>query len=119
MKSTLVGIAALLLLPSVVHAADPFKRLTGAQIKARVSGLELSDGVHWSHVLGRDGRLATTSMGKTSVGKWRVEGDTLCLTESAGKPTCSEVWAAGPRVQLRREGALPEDVDVQKPVQRN
>ena len=40
---------------------------------------------------------------------WRVVRDELCLDYGAGDPTCHQVWVSGKNVQLRRDGAPPED----------
>jgi hypothetical protein len=84
-------------------SAETFRRLSGAQIKARFAGMDMSDGVHWRDSYARDGGLASQSMGKRRSGAWRVENDRLCidLAESGG---CYEVWLAGTKVEFRREG---------------
>jgi hypothetical protein len=85
-------------------AAETFRKLSGAQIQARFVGMDMSDGVHWRDSYGRDGSLASQSMGKRRSGKWHVEKDQLCTdlgTESGG---CYEVWIAGAKVEFRREG---------------
>ena len=38
------------------RAAETFHALKGSEIKARFAGMELTDGVHWSTVFGRNGR---------------------------------------------------------------
>ncbi|AMN45289.1 hypothetical protein [Rhodoplanes sp. Z2-YC6860] len=85
-------------------AAETFRKLSGAQIRGRFVGMDMSDGVHWRDSYGRDGSLASLSMGKRRSGKWHVEKDQLCIdlgTESGG---CYEVWIAGAKVEFRREG---------------
>ena len=83
---------------------ESFRRISGTQIQARFSGMDMTDDVHWRDSFGRDGTLISQSMGKRRLGKWRVENNQLCIelgTESSG---CYEVWLAGPRVEFRREG---------------
>jgi hypothetical protein len=86
------------------HAAEKFRRLTGAQIQSRFAGMELSDDVHWRDLYGRDGTLTSQSMGKQRTGKWRVENNQLCLDLGADSGGCYEVWLAGNNVEFRREG---------------
>src|SRR5258707_8841449 len=54
-----------------IDAAENFQKLSGAQIQARVSGMEFTDEVHWRDVFERNGTLTSFSMGRKSVGKWR------------------------------------------------
>jgi len=86
------------------HAAEKFRRLTGAQIQSRFAGMELSDDVHWRDLYGRDGTLTSQSMGKQRTGKWHVENNQLCLDLGADSGGCYEVWLAGSNVEFRREG---------------
>jgi hypothetical protein len=99
--ATTTLLAALLVGPA---AAEPFKKLNGAQIKARFAGMDMSDGVHWRDSYARDGSLASQSMGKRRSGTWRVEGDRLCIDLGAESGGCYEVWLAGSKVEFRREG---------------
>ena len=109
-------VAALTLTPSA-RGADAFRPLNGAEIKTRFSGKELTDGVHWSMRFGNGGKLtASEAVGRfapeekgSTRGTWRVVRDELCLDYGAGGPTCHQVWMSGKNVQLRREGAPPED----------
>src|ERR1700737_4060350 len=54
---------------AVVCAEENFKRLTGQQIRAKFTGMELTDESHWGNVFERDGTLRLFSMGHRSVGK--------------------------------------------------
>jgi hypothetical protein len=85
-------------------AAETFKRLNGAQIKARFAGMDVSDGVHWRDSYARDGGVTSQSMGKRRSGTWRLENDQLCIDLGAESGGCYEVWLAGAKVELRREG---------------
>src|SRR5215813_3348570 len=60
-------------------AEQKFQKLTGAQIQAKFSGMELTDEAHWGEVFERNGTLTITSMGHKSTGKWRIQKDRLCL----------------------------------------
>jgi hypothetical protein len=102
---------------TAASAGEPFHQLKGSEIRARFSGRELTDGVHWSMRFGMGGKLTTSeAVGRFTPeekggvhGAWRVVKDELCLDDGAGGPTCHQVWIAGRSVQLRREGAPPED----------
>jgi len=110
--------AALVGLLEVAAAAEAFRKLNGAQIKARFAGMDMSDGVHWRDSYARDGSLASQSMGKRRSGTWHVENDQLCTDLGAESGGCYEVWTAGAKVEFRREdfaGAMLEG-ELVKPV---
>jgi hypothetical protein len=99
------------------RAEQSFQKLTGAQIQAKFSGMELTDEAHWGEVFERNGTLTITSMGHKSVGKWRIQRDQLCL-ETGQEPGggCYEVWASGKNVELRNQASsLPLEGVLQKP----
>jgi len=60
-------------------AADRFQKLNGSQIRAQFTGMELSDGTHWTDAFGEGGVLTSFSMSKKRTGKWSVQKDRLCL----------------------------------------
>ncbi|MGY4312254.1 hypothetical protein [Bradyrhizobium sp. JR3.5] len=60
-------------------AAAEARKLSGAQIRAKLAGMQLTDEVHYRYVYERHGTLRSYSMGTTKVGKWSVEKDELCL----------------------------------------
>lgn len=95
-------------------AAEALYRLTGPQIQARVAGKEITDAVHWAYVFEPQGQLRAVSMGRARRGTWRVERDELCLDATP----CVQVWMTGTRVELRRDGALPEEGVLQAPHRR-
>ena len=113
---------ALALLASATQAAE-FQRLHGREIGARLSGMEMTDRVHWGLVFHKDGRLTAAELGGriTAVsraeesGTWRVRGDEVCLDLAGAGPRCSEVWSAGASVQLRRDGEPSRDGTLQSP----
>jgi hypothetical protein len=57
-------------------------------------------------------------MGRAGTGIWKVENEELCLDRPPDEPRCYEVWAAGLKVQLRYEPAIPEEGILQKPEKR-
>ena len=103
----------------VAEAADRFQRLTGPQIHAKFSGMEMTDEVHWGDVYAADGTLTSYSMGRKTVGKWRVETNELCLDRGKEDSACYAVWMAGKKVELRRAGSqLPLEGVLQRPGKR-
>jgi hypothetical protein len=112
-----LAVVAALTLTSSALGVDAFRQLNGTEIKARFSGKELTDGVHWSMRFGNGGKLtASEAVGRfapeekgSTRGTWRVVRDELCLDYGAGDPTCHQVWVSGKNVQLRRDGTPPED----------
>jgi hypothetical protein len=109
---------AVLALPVAVKAADPFRKLTGVQIGAKVAGMEITDEVHWRDVFERNGTLMSHSMGRKTVGQWRVQKDELCLDRGKDDGACYQVWVLGTKVELRRErSSLPLEGLLQRPRQ--
>jgi hypothetical protein len=86
-------------------AAETFQKLGGAQIRARISGMELSDGIHSRDAFGADGTLTTYAMSKKTIGRWRVDREELCLARTQEQESCYVVWAAGRKLELRRKGS--------------
>src|SRR6476660_2649124 len=98
-----------------VEAAEKFQKLTGAQIQARIAGMEITDEVHWGDVFERTGTLVSHSMGRKSSGKWHVQKDELCIDRGKDDGGCYQVWLAGKKVELRRVGlTLPLEGILQK-----
>ncbi len=102
------------------HAADKFQKLSGAQIRAKLTGMEMTDNVHFADVFGAGGGLRTYAMGQKKDGKWRVERDELCVDRGKDDGGCYQVWIAGKNVEFRREGlgATFEGI-LQRPAARN
>jgi len=92
---------------SVSAAEEKFQKLTGAQIRAKIAGMEVSDDVHWRDFYERSGKLTSSSMGRKRTGKWRVEKDQLCVEFEKETMNCYEVLTSGKKVKLQREGILP------------
>src|SRR5256886_12173688 len=84
-------------------AAENFKRLSGAQIRAKVTGMQLTDEVHYRFVYDRDGTLRSYSMGVKKVGKWTVESDQLCLYFREPDDGC-EVSLSGGQIEMKPSG---------------
>jgi hypothetical protein len=114
------GVLALLATSGNGLAAEKFQKLTGSQIRAKFTGMEVTDHVHFADVFGTNGTLKAYSMGKKKDGKWRVEKDELCVDRGKDDGGCYQVWMFGNNVEFRREGlaATLEGV-LQRPVARN
>ncbi len=100
-------------------AEEKFQKLSGAQIRAKIAGMELTDEVHWREFYERSGIVTSSSMGRKRTGKWRVEKDELCIEFDKDPPAkCYEMWMSGKKVELRREGLLPLQGVLEKPTGR-
>ena len=105
---------------SAATAADNFRRLTGPEIRSRLPGMEITDEVHWADVYERGGALRTYSMGRKTMGKWFIQKNELCLDRAKEEANCYQVWNAGKKIELRRQGSdLPLQGVLQKPAKRN
>ena len=113
-----MALVALIAWPSAAHAAERFQRLNGAQIQARFSGMDLSDGVHWRDSYQRGGTIRSQSMGKTRTGTWKVDNNQLCIDLGRDSGGCYDVWLAGDKVEFRRDGLDGSILEgrLQKPV---
>ncbi|WP_246687729.1 MULTISPECIES: hypothetical protein [Methylobacteriaceae] len=96
-------------------AGEPLRKLSGGEIAGRLTGMELTDEVHWTYVFGKGGHMTSVSLGTRGAGTWRVRNDELCLDGGPDGARCFEVWKAGRRVELRRDGMLPDDAILQRP----
>ena len=99
------AVVPLLFLSLAADAAEKFQKLSGSQIKARLAGKEITDEVHWADVFAADGTLTSYSMGRKITGKWRIQKDELCIEKGKDDSFCYQVWLAGGKVELRREGS--------------
>ena len=86
-----------------VAAADA-RKLNGAQIRAKLAGMQLTDEVHYRLVYERDGTLRSYSMGVKKVGKWVVEKDELCLYLGEDEDGCYQVALSGERIEMTPSG---------------
>src|SRR6266853_165877 len=82
-KAKTMGILALgcaLFATSGALAVEQFKKISGPQIRAKCSGMEMTDEVHWRDAYVREGRFRRHSMGRTRIGKWLVRRMNFALT---------------------------------------
>ena len=119
MKLSMVRTIAILGAAACVSSAiaeEKLQKLTGAQIRSKLAGMELSDQVHWRDFYERSGRVTSASMGRKRNGKWHVAKDELCVEfENEPPAKCYEVWLSGKNVELRREGILPMAGVIEQP----
>src|SRR5437764_5877883 len=87
-------------------AEEKFRKLSGAQIRAAFSGMELSDEVHWYELFEKSGTLFSSSMGRKRTGKWWVEKDQLCVEFENDLETCYEERLSGKKDEVRSQGVL-------------
>ena len=87
-------------------AADKFKRLSAAEIRARIVGHVVTDRTHWSDRFEPDGTLNAVDLGILKPGTWKLEGNEMCVMRKARKPVteCFEVWISKIEVEYRRDG---------------
>lgn len=82
--------------------------LSGTALRQALTGHELTDGVHWSWKFSPGGRLLSEENGRRKSGRWRVEGDQLCIDSGYGDQ-CHTVRRQGRSLQLWRDGELAVD----------
>src|SRR5260370_40782507 len=106
-KSWRIIAAATLALISIevsAVAAENLQKLSGAQIRTKFSGMQLTDQAHWRYVYDRDGRLRSYSMGTKKIGKWAIEKDELCLYLNEPDDGCYEASLSGQRIETKPSG---------------
>lgn len=100
-----VAIGVLLFAYVPADAADGFKKLNAAQVRQRLSGMEITDGVHWAELYNKDGSLVQWAMGRKYVGSWTLDRDELCTSIPTRETLCREVWVSpSNRVEFRMPG---------------
>jgi hypothetical protein len=97
----------LLALAGAAYAQDDFKRLSAAEIRARIVGHTVTDDVHWSDRFRPDGTVAAVQLGNAVPAEWKLQGNELCVTRKYKRGTeseCVEVWLKGDAIEYRRDG---------------
>ena len=96
------GICVALLALGPAQAEDQFRMLDGKQIRARVVGMDITDGPHWSMHLRPDGALIGEESGSSWTGSWAIRNDRLCMTvPGSTSADCNEVWMSGKFIRMR------------------
>jgi hypothetical protein len=102
-----VAMAGVLAFQLSVQAAEKFQKLSGAQIRAKLSGMEITDEAHWADVFAPNGTLTSYSMSRKSTGKWRVQKDELCIDRGNDDGSCYQVWLSGKKNRAPARGFKP------------
>jgi hypothetical protein len=103
-----VAVVAILATTVCARADEPFRLLSGKEIRPKVIGRDLTDGVHWSWYYSPNGSVISIEMGKRQVGSWKIEDNKLCSTNANDRPMeCYEVWASGKNISLRYFADMP------------
>ncbi|MET4492118.1 hypothetical protein [Bradyrhizobium sp. LA7.1] len=89
--AVLASIAGLVALNTGFVAAESVQKLSGAQIRAKFAGMQLTDEVHYRFAYERDGTLRSFAMGVKKRGKWVIDKDQLCLYIQEPDDGCYEV----------------------------
>jgi len=86
--------------------ADEFRRLSAAQIRAKLIGMQFTDEVHWGEVYWPDGKLTSDEMGVQAFRPMaHRERSALHRLWQGGWKRLLEVWMSGRSVQLRTPGS--------------
>ena len=109
--AVLVAVIAGMVTPDAgFAAAQSPRKVTGAQIRARFAGMQLTDEVHYRFVFERDGTLRIVSAGAKTRGRWTIEKDQLCLHLQETDDGCYDVAQSGRTFTLTPTGSgLPAD----------
>lgn len=103
-----------------VNATETFRALKGSEIRSTLTGMEFTDEVHWALLFGRDGTLTNISMGRKTLGRWRVKQDQLCLDRAPDDQRCYAVSRSGKSYRLQEPGFdIYEEGIVQRPFVRH
>jgi len=98
------GIGGTAALDAGFVGAESLRKLSGAQIRAKLAEMQLTDEVHYRFVYDRDGTLRSYSMGVKKVGKWVVERDQLCLYLQEPDDGCYEISLSGHTIEMKPIG---------------
>jgi hypothetical protein len=99
-----IGVGSSVALDAGCVTAKNLQKLTGAQIRAKFAGMQLTDEVHYRFVCERDGTLRSVAMGVKKRGKWVVDKDQLCLYLQEPDDGCYDVALAGETFTLTPAG---------------
>ena len=101
-------------------AAETSRKLSGSQIRAKFTNMQVTDEVHFRDVYDRDGTLKSYADGKKRVGKWTIEKDELCVYFKEPDDGCYEVSLSGDRIEMKPSGlGLSIEGILQTPTDRN
>ena len=98
------GLGGLVALDAGFVDAESLRKLTGAQIRAKFAGMQLTDEVHYRFAYERDGTLRSFAMGVKKRGKWAIDRDQLCLYLQEPDDGCYDVVLSGKTLTLTPAG---------------
>lgn len=98
------GVGSLVALDPGFVVAETLEKLTGAQIRAKFAGMQLTDEVHYRHVYERDGTLRSIELGVKKLGKWVIAKDQLCFYLQEPDDGCYDVTRSGDTFTLTPAG---------------
>lgn len=98
------GIGALVALHGSPVGAEALHKLSGAQIRAKFAGMQLTDEVHYRLVYERDGTLRSVALGVKKRGKWVIDKDRLCLFLNEPDDGCYDVTLSDKSYTLTPQG---------------
>jgi len=113
-----VAAIAAVLAVSLAHASGSAK-LSGAQIRAAISGKYVTDEHHWGHKYSADGRVERSENGRLRSAHWSVKGDQLCLLQpeiSKTEPICYRVTRTANELQYMDDAGFVVFRGVVKPM---
>jgi hypothetical protein len=117
---TTIAAATLALISAGAVAAENSQKRSGSQIRAKLTGMQLTEEVHWRDAYERDGSLRSYTLGKKTVGRWAVRKGELCLYFKEPEDGCYEVWLSGDRIEMKPSGlGLSIEGILQTPTDRN
>jgi len=98
------GIGGFFALAAGFVAAENLQKLTGAQIRTKFVGMQLTDEVHYRLIYERGGTLRSVAMGVKKSGKWVIDKDQLCLYLQEPDDGCYDVALSGKTFTLTPAG---------------
>ncbi|MBD3849554.1 hypothetical protein IED13_27980 [Bosea sp. SSUT16] len=105
-RAPILAVIAIAIGFSTAAGAEVFQKLSGAQIRAKLVGRQLTDESHWGEIYQPNGRLVSDEMGNTRVGSWHIMKNQLCKTyPEGGGSACFDVWLSGRAIQMRIPGS--------------
>jgi len=102
--AVLAGIGSLVAFDAGPVAAESVQKLSGAQIRAKFAGMQLTDEVHYRFAYERDGTLRSFALGAKKRGKWVIDKDQLCLYLQEPDDGCYDVALSGKTLTLTPAG---------------
>ena len=98
------GVGGLVALDAGLVAAQTLQKLSGTQIRAKFTGMQLTDEVHYRLVYERNGMLRSVALGVKKRGKWVIDKDQLCLYLKEQDDGCYDVTLSGKTFTLTPAG---------------